>query len=158
MRAFLMTLLLVTATPAFAQQEALTGAAGDLGLVAVPGYALADGDEVFQAVAVLDVDDSASGQDLGGLHVFKFQADAPKALKEHLIGRYGRELGALHGDLVGAVNVEGRTWYRLRLGETNEWYRYDLGLDAILQYMQPKDITTQDAMAFLAAFDKANGS
>ena len=157
MRAFLTTLLLLTATPAFAQQEALPGLGGELGLTAVPGYALSDGDDVFQTIAVLDVDAIDSGADLGSLHMFKFAPEAPNSLKAHLIGRFSSDLGALHGDLVGAIKVDGRTWYRLRLGETNEWYRYDLHLDAILQYMQPTEIGTGDAIAFLAAFDKANG-
>jgi hypothetical protein len=157
MRAFLLTCLLIATSPALAQEPALPATAADLGLAPVPGYALGAGDELFQTVAVFDVDDTAAGLDLGGLQVFRFSPGAPPALKAHVIGRFSRDLGAIHGDLVGAIQVDGHTWYRLRLAETNEWYRYDGRLDAILQYMQPKEITTRQAMGFLAAFDAANG-
>jgi hypothetical protein len=125
-------------------------------LAPISGYALGTGDEIFAGLAVFDIDRVANGNDLGAIHVFTFSPDAPEAVKAHLIGRYTKDLGALHGDLAGAVRVSDKVWYRLRLVEMNEWYRYDGGLDAILQYVQPKSVTTREAVDFLTAFDAAN--
>ncbi len=154
MRTFLLGLLLVGVTAVWADEPSLSDDVGQVGLKAIPGYALGDGDDVFADLAVFDVD--AGGGDLGSISFFAFNTDAPAALKSHLIGRYTNELGAIHGDLAGAMNVEGTTWYRVRLADTNEWYRYDDGLDAIVLYMQPIAVSTRDALTFLAAFDAAN--
>jgi hypothetical protein len=158
MRAFLAMFVMIVAAGASAQETGLPDGAGDLGLAPIPGYALGAGDDIFADLAAFDVDNTATGADLGALHVFKFSPNAPEAMKAHLIGRYTKDLGALHGDLAGAIRVGDRIWYRLRLVEMNEWYRYDAGLDAILQYMEPKGVTTREALDFLTAFDQANGS
>ena len=157
MRAFLFTFFVIFATGALADELTLPEDIGEFDLAPVPGHTFGAGDEIFTNLAAFDVDITADGTDLGGLNVYKFHPDAPAAMKAHLIGRYTSDLGAIHGDLAGATNVEGTIWCRLRLVEINEWYRYDGGLDAILQYMQPKGVGTREAVDFLAAFDKANG-
>lgn len=156
MRAFLVAFFTILASGALAQDEALPDGAVELGLAPIPGYALGAGDEIFAGLAAFDVDRLASGNDLGAILVYTFSPNAPEAMKAHLIGRYTNDLGALHGDLAGAVRVDDKVWFRLRLIEMNEWYRYDGGLDAILQYMQPKGVTTREAVDFLTAFDAAN--
>ena len=154
MRTFLLALLMLGVTAVWADEHSLSNDVGQVGLKAIPGYALGAGDDVFANLAVYDVD--AGGGDLGSISIFTFNGDAPLGLKAHLIGRYTNELGAIHGDLAGTMNVEGTTWYRLRLADTNEWYRYDSGLDAIVLYMQPTVVSTRDALTFLAAFDATN--
>lgn len=154
MRTFLMTLLMVGVTAVWADEPSLSDDVGQVGLKAIPGYALGPGDDVFADLAVYDVE--TGGGDLGSISVFTFSGDAPLGLKAHLISRYTNDLGAIHGDLAGAMNVEGTLWYRVRLADTNEWYRYDSGLDAIVLYMQPTVVSTRDALTFLAAFDSTN--